>query len=783
MSMAPALRRLESSVQRLRGAPPLRSAAARGAALSVAFLVLVQATFHLTVGNYINGVMLGALYGVLAVGIILIYRAFRVINFAAAAIGAVPAIVAIMIDVHGWMSFLAALPIALLGGALTGFVSGVLMSYRFARGSRLIATVATIGIAQSFAILAFFIPIWMGQDAATQSYVPTPWKTWRITDSRGAPILTGDQLFAMVSVLLAASAVWAFLRFSRTGVALRAASENADRAGLLGIPVRMVQTLAWSLAGALAALAIYAQAPLISVPRDSTLGFSTLLYGLAAAVIAGMEGIWTALAAGVAIGVVIFGSVANNGDPDVASALMLVLILAALLARRGQLARAYSTGVATWREVKIFRRVPSQLSRRPEVWGGRLAIGAVALAVMILLPLKLLGAEDVPLLTLLPVYGIVAVSLVVLTGWAGQISLGQFGIVGMAAGVSGGLVANHGIDFFVALFVAIAVGAAAAVVIGLPALRVQGMYLAVTTLAFGFVVPDYLLNNHYVVGAHIMPIGYAAPIKRPLLYGRFDLNDDTVFYFVCLGLLVLAMAAAAAFRHFRSGRILLAARDNQRAAMVYGIRVTRARLAAFAVSGAIAGMAGVMIPYAHHTVIPADYGAQYGIGIFLAAVIGGLGSLPCAVLGTMLLEATVVFGPRLYALLGPTWSAVLPLMVTGPLLVVQLTFYPGGLAQSLHDARDAFLRRVAMRRGIEVPSLIADRAAAEHQPGFEKALGEATEELQRAATCDIVCPVCGEGLSLRQAQMHPHLRAPQDAGAAASAAAGAAGAGGGGGGG
>jgi branched-chain amino acid transport system permease protein len=763
------MRRLEPQLQRLqrlRDAPQLRPAPVRWAAAALAFLLVFQAIFHLTVGNYINGLVLGALYGVLAVGIILIYRSFRIINFAAAALGAVPAIVAFMLDINGRANYLEALPVALIGGALTGLLAGLLMSHRFAQGSRLIATVTTIGIAQSFAILAFFIPIWMGQSAATQSYIPTPWKAWRINDSRGAPMLTGDQLFALASVLVASAAVWAFLRYSRIGIALRAASENADRAGLLGIPVRLVQTVAWALGGALAALAIYGQGPLISVPRDSTLGFSTLLYGLAAAVIAGMEGIWTALVAGMAIGLVIFGSVATNGDPDVASALMLVLILGALLVRRGQLARAYSTGVATWREVKIFRRVPSQLASLPEVWGAKLGIAVLFGALALLLPLKIVGEANVGLLTLLPLYGIVAVSLVVLTGWAGQISLGQFGIVGMAAGVSGGLVANHGIDFFAALGIAILVGALSAVVIGLPALRVQGLYLAVTTLAFGFVVPDFLLNSHYAVGAHIMPTGYGSPIKRPLLYGRFDLNDNTVFYFVCLGLLVLAMAAAAAFRRFRSGRILLAARDNQRAAMAYGINVTRARLAAFAASGAIAGLAGVMIPYAHHTVIPDDFAAQYGIGIFLAAVIGGLGSLPTAVAGTMLLEAVVVFAPRLYALIGPTWATVLPLLVTGPLLVLQLTFYPGGLAHQVYELRDRYLRWVAARRGLEVPSLVADRAVAESQPAFEKALGSAASELERTHAFDIVCPVCSEGLTLEQARSHPHLRVPQEAAAA-----------------
>jgi hypothetical protein len=105
--------------------------------------------------------------------------------------------------------------------------------------------------------------------------------------------------------------------------------------------------------------------------------------------------------------------------------------------------------------------------------------------------------------------------------------------------------------------------------------------------------------------------------------------------------------------------------------------------------------------------------------------------------------------------------------VTGPLLVAQLTFYPGGLAQQVYQVRDSFLRWVAARRGLEVPSLVADRAAAEQQPAFGQALGGATEELERTHTPDIVCPVCSEGLTLEQARSHPHLRVAQETAAVA----------------
>src|SRR5207302_3401744 len=112
---------------------------------------------------------------------------------------------------------------------------------------------------------------------------------------------------------------------------------------------------------------------------------------------------------------------------------------------------------STWQSVKEYRRIPHELNRLWEVQVGRLAVIASAVGLAVLLPF-IVGAPDIPSLTLLPLYGIVAVSLVVLTGWAGQISLGQFAVVGMAAAVAGGVAANHNIDFFVAVALGIATG-------------------------------------------------------------------------------------------------------------------------------------------------------------------------------------------------------------------------------------------------------------------------------------------------------------------------------------
>jgi branched-chain amino acid transport system permease protein len=674
------------------------------------YLLVMSQVVGLTVSNLVNGLALGGLYGVVGVALVLIYRTTRVINFAAAAIGALPAITALLMVTSAGVNYLVALPVAAIGGLVAGGLTDVLVMRKFATSPRLIVTVVTIGAAQSFAALGFFIPVWFGAKASQVPKVPTPWGDLAVRDGRGQPILNGDQIFAFAVVLILTVSLALFLKRSRLGIALRASAENADRAALLGVPVRQVTTIAWAFAGLLSGLAIFAQAPLIGVPSDATLGLQTLLYGLAAAVVARMERMALALGAGMAIGLLIFASVATTGSSNIASALMLVVILGALLLQRGSLSRALDTGVGTWQAVKAFRPIPTELRSAPEVVWGRAFLYVVAVAIALAAPF-VAGPGNVQTLTVLPLWGVVAVSLVVLTGWAGQISLGQFGLVGIGAAAAGGLVADHNIDFFAALGLGVAAGALSAVLIGLPAIRIQGLYLAVTTMAFGFAMQNYVLNKNYWIGRQLMPSGLSAHLARPLLYGRFNLENDRTFYFVCVVLLAGCIAGALAFRRNHSGRIVIAVRDNQRAAASYAVNPVRTRLAAFAVSGAFAGLAGVLFAYLQHNVYPASYDVKSSIAIFLAACIGGLASVWVCVVGVMAIEGLVLFGPNLWnALLEQhqTINSVIPLLVTGPLLVLNLYFSPGGLAESVFSTRDEWLRKVAARRGIVVPSLVSD---------------------------------------------------------------------------
>ncbi len=711
----------------------------------------------------INGLALGALYGIVGVALVLIYRTTRVINFAAGALGAVPAITALYMVTNKGLSYAVAIPIAMIGGFVIGGLTDVVVVRRFAKSPRLILTVVTIGIAQSFAILGIFIPVWFGANATQVPRVVTPWGDLAYESSRGQPILTGDQVFGFIVVIALTVGLSLFLKRSRLGIALRASAENADRAALLGIPVQKVSTVAWALAGLLSSLAIFAQAPLIGVPGDATLGFDTLLYGLAAAVVARMDRFGVALGAGAGIGLIIFASVSRTGSNNVASAVMLVIILIALLAQRGSLSRAMDTGVSTWQSVRSFRPIPTELRNVPEVVTARYVLYGLLLLVSVGAPF-VVGAGNLPKLETLPLFGIVAVSLVVLTGWAGQISLGQFGLVGIGAAASGGLAANHNIDFFVAIFIGVAAGAISAVIVGLPAVRIQGLYLAVTTLAFGYAIQNYILNPNYFLGRLLLPDGQAASIIRPTLYGRIDLENQKAFYLTGLLFMFLSIAAALAFRRNHSGRVLIAMRDNQRAMASYAVNPVRTKLAAFAVSGAFAGLAGVLFAYQQHDVLPASYNVLSSIAVFLAATIGGLTSVWAGALGVVSFQAFIFFAPSLYRPLladHDTIASVIPLLLTGPLLIVNLYFNPGGLAQQAFEARDNFLRKIAKKRGIHVPSLVADRLLeVEQQVSIVQHAEEAVEhaEADAAAVTTYTCPACDALLTLDDLATHEHLQ-------------------------
>ncbi len=280
----------------------------------------------------------------------------------------------------------------------------------------------------------------------------------------------------------------------------------------------------------------------------------------------------------------------------------------------------------------------------------------------------------------------VGVSLVVLTGWGGNVSLGQFGIVGVGAMVAGNLIASADMDLLFVLALSGAAGAAVALLIGLPALRIGSLLLATPTIAFAAALDGYFLSN--VNFPSLIP----NDVPRPVLLGRFDLEDQYAMYLVCLAVLALTITLVAALRMTRTGRLLVAARDNQRTAAAMGVAVPRAKLNGFLLAGAIAGVAGALHVQLLHSLNPGSYPVDDSITVFATAVIGGLGSPIGAVVGVLgfrWLETVNALGPARLA-------------VTGFGLLVVLYALPGGLGQVLAALRDRLLRLVAARRGLDV---------------------------------------------------------------------------------
>ena len=671
-----------------------------------------------SLGILLNGAILGMLYALLAFGLILVYRANRFINFAHAGLGLVPAVTALLLVTNHHWPYLASVAVMLVGSAMTGGAVELLMR-RFGKAPRLIATVFTIGLAQIFVFLELQLPGWIAGLPGVPTSFPTPYAHFRV--EIGGVIFSGDYFAIIAATAAVCAGLAAFLRFTRVGIAVRASAENADRAALLGVPVARLSTIVWVVAGVCSGIAVYLQAPVTALPSGGSVSPLVLLYGLAAAVVARMESLPVAFAAGMGVGVIQQGAFAGSSRPDDAAALMLVVILGALLVQRRRMARAYDTGVASYKSLQEFRPVPLELRHLPEVRRVRAAsfglLGAVAVAAPFLV-----GTGRAGFCAQAVIAGMVAVSLVVLSGWGGQISLGQYAFAGVGAAVAGGLATRYDADFFVTLAAALVAGAVVAALIGVPALRVPGLFLAVVTLGLGASV-QYAVLSRARFGWLLPPDG--AFINRPLLYGRFDLQRSAVgYYYVCLAFLVLACLSAWSLRHSRSGRLFIGMRDNQRAAQSFGANATSTRLAAFAISGAIAALAGALSAY-QSQVDPGSFTMDTSLTAFLYAVVGGLTSLPGAVLATVGLSALSYFG-----------GAKLSVLASGVGVSIVLLVFPGGLAQAVLQARDGALRWLAERHGLHVPSLVADSrmtdaAASDSEEGADAVLRSAAHHVQQ----------------------------------------------------
>jgi excisionase family DNA binding protein len=630
-------------------------------------------------GVVLQGLVLGALSSLTAMGLVLIYRSSRIINFAQAEIGGLASAVAVILVAGMKLSYWLAVPAGLAVAVLTGLLLDATLVRRFGRSPRLIFTVATIGAAQVLGAAQLGLPS-LASNLAPLSTFKTPFDVrFRIDHTL---VFNGNHVVALVAVPLVFGALAFFLARSDAGIAIRGAADSEERALLLGIPVRRLSRMTWVLAAALSGVGALLSAPIVGPSLGVVAGPVVLLTPLAAAVIARMESLPVTVGASLALGVfqqVVLWNFPRSSTVDVG---VFVVVLLALLVQRRRYGRVDDGGLGGFVAVREPRRVPPALAALREVRIAR-GVGLTAVALVVLVWPLTFSDANLTLFSYFAIYGILAVSLVVLTGWSGQISLGQFAFAGVGSAVTAHLIVFRGADLFLAIAAATVVTGLIAVLIGLPALRITGPFLAVTTLAFGVPVSTYLLNSGN------FPSLTPARLIRPVIFGRLDLDNRLTFYYFCLAALALALRLAMNFRRSRAGRAVLATRENERAASAHSIDPVRTKLVAFAFSGALAGLAGALYVVALRGVPFSGFSPVASLQVFTMVVIGGVASLPGAIAGAVYVQVCQYY-------LSGSWQ----LLATGAGLLLLLVVAPGGLAEVVVRVRDRALRQLAERHGL-----------------------------------------------------------------------------------
>jgi branched-chain amino acid transport system permease protein len=655
----------------------------------VAIVALVVVIFPVPAGVAAQGLLLGLLDALVAVGMALLYRANRILSFAQAEMGAAPAVLAASLVAYaGWSWYLAA-GAGLAGAVALGALVELAVIRRFSRAPRLVVTVATIGLAQLLAVGALALPsLWGERPTSTQIDVPV---SWRLTIE--PLVVSADHLLALVVAPLALAGVALLLRSTDLGLAVRASADRSDRAALLGVRVKRLQTVVWALAGLLSFVGVLLRAGMVGLPVGDGLDLGLLLVALAALLLGRLIDLPVIAASAVALGLLEQGVTWHNPrHPELVEPVLAVVVVAALLVQGWRAPRDRSRGGAgvepegasSWRAVDDVRPLPAALRRKPEVralrWGGGLLVAALLVA----LP-ALLGPGDEEKATAVVVFCLVGLSLVVLVGWAGQVSLGQMSLAGFGAAAGAHASQVWHLDLLGAVLLSGVVGAAVALVVGLPALRLRGLFLAVTTLAFAMASTAYLLD-----GGRFSWVPRAdRTVVRPDLLGAVDMGSQAAYYHFCLGVLALTVVGLRGIRHSRTGRMLLALRENPAAAESFGVNATRAKLAGFALSGFVAAIAGCLLVHLLTGFSPSSYSPAQSITVFASVVVGGVGSLLGACLGALFLQGGLWFLP------GPRWQ----MLASGLGVLLVLWVAPGGLADLAYRARDAALRHLATRRG------------------------------------------------------------------------------------
>ncbi|MFN8203178.1 MAG: branched-chain amino acid ABC transporter permease/ATP-binding protein [Solirubrobacteraceae bacterium] len=554
------------------------------------------------------GFGIGALYALGSQGLIVIYRGSGVLNFAMGAIGM--AGVFVQWDLHtnaGW-AFIPSAIAGILFAALIGALMQIFLMRPLRRSAPLVRIIATLGVLitlQAIAVLRY---------GSTPRFV-LPQLPTDIVTFGGSVTITVDRLILLGIAVGLTVVLWALYRFTKFGLATTAVAENERAAAAIGWSPDRIAVANWILGSALAALAAILIAPIVTL--QVTVMTNLILAAIAAALVAQFRSFPIALVAGLAIGIVQTELNRYVDQPGFGDSVPFIVIVIVLVV----------TGQALPLRDYFLQRLPSIGSGRKS-WGG-IALG-VAVTVFLL---AVLNDQWTDSITITLCVAFILLSIVVVTGYAGQLSLAQYAIGGFGAWVAGRLVATQGIPFWLGLVIGVVATIPLGVLFAVPAVRTRGINLAVVTLGLGTAMELMLFRNPaYTGGIQGTQVGDAK------LFG-WDINSithPTRYGIFVLALFVVCTLIVCNIRRGRSGRRLIAVRTNERAAAALGISVPGAKLYAFGVSAGIAALGGILLVFRLTSIDYTQFTNFTSITDVGLALLGGIGYVVGPVIGATL---------------------------------------------------------------------------------------------------------------------------------------------------
>lgn len=617
----------------------------------------------------VGGLVTGSVYALLAVGFSLVFNVTGVLNLAQGAFVALGALVMydFKVDVRLPLAvaFLASVVVMTV---VMGIVEWVIIRPAVHQISHTNLLMLMGGMLTAFQGAALLI--W-----GNNPYTLSPFSGAKPIDVKGVYIATQD-IWVVATTAVVVTSVWLFLIRTSVGSAFRAVAEQRSAARLMGISVDRTILFAFAASSLLGVVAGAVIMPLTSLDFSSMATYTNL--GLIAVTLGGLGTVIGAAVGGIAFGVV-EALVAGYISSLFGTAISLVLLIAMLIFRpQGLLGRSRG-GRLDVADTKAGRITEIPRLARKTSLGATLAV----VAAMALLPVALGSSGNMHAVNITGIFCLAIVGLELLTGVAGQVSLGQAGFMAVGGYTSSILIVSHGWPPLLALLAGVIASAVTAAVLALAGTRVTGMYLAIVTLSFG-ILTQSIASGLTVTGG---PSGLAG--IPAFSVGGFSLASNDRFYYLIWGLVGLALLLTGNLIRSNRGRLLRSMHADEIGARSLGLNLFSTKIAVFVLSAVMASVAGTLYATYFHYYSPDMVGSATSLELITMLVVGGAGTQAGPLIGVALLT----FVPQLSQSL-QTYSA----LTDGLLLVLFLRFLPSGLyGGTVLGARSALRRLIGLR--------------------------------------------------------------------------------------